>query len=52
MYDLGPGRSASWANMRVLLHQSIAQEHYHVLGEAEQSVANFDAFFEGFSRAN
>ncbi|MEM9576174.1 MAG: hypothetical protein AAF999_04070 [Pseudomonadota bacterium] len=51
MYRLRSARSADWARMRPVLHRSLAEEHHHILRDAEQSSPRFEVFFEGFARA-
>ncbi len=51
MYRLRSARSSDWGRMRPLLHRTIAEEHHHILRDAEKSSRQFDMFFEGFSRA-
>lgn len=51
MYQLGPARSGDWRQMRIILEQALPPEHRPILDGAAQSSAQFETFFEGFSRA-
>jgi hypothetical protein len=52
MYHLGEERSASWPEMRRLLTDALGDEGHSILEGAERSSLRFDAFFEGFARAD
>ena len=51
LYVLGPARSGNWSQMRVLLEDKLEEDQHLILRGAARSSAQFDAFFEGFSRA-
>ncbi|MCV3272350.1 DUF6902 family protein [Roseobacter sinensis] len=52
MFHLGPARSSDWGRMRQAMSDAIGAEGEDILTGAEQSSERFDAFFEGFSRAD
>lgn len=52
MYHLGPGRSADWSKMRHQFEHLLASDEQEILAGAAQSSDRFDAFFQGFSRAD
>ncbi|WP_299671149.1 hypothetical protein [uncultured Roseobacter sp.] len=52
MFHLGPARSSDWSEMRQAMSDAIGVDGEDILSEAEQSSDRFDAFFEGFSRAD
>jgi len=52
LFDLGPTRNADWAQMRGHVMPYLGPDGHQVLYQAEQSTDKFDAFFEGFARAN
>ena len=51
LYDLGPARSGNWSQMRGLLEGRLEEDQHLILRGAARSSTQFDAFFEGFSRA-
>jgi hypothetical protein len=52
MYHLGDERSTNWPAMRRLLTDALGDEAHSILEGAERSSPRFDAFFEGFARAD
>ncbi|GAA6187302.1 hypothetical protein [Litorivita sp. NS0012-18] len=50
MFRLDDRRSADWDAMRPLVTEGMNEEAQEVLGLAEQSCPDFDAFFAGFAR--
>ena len=51
MFNLGAARSADWRQMRAVLEAELGSDQQHILEGAAQSSAQFQAFFERFSRA-
>lgn len=52
LYDLGAQRSSDWSGMRGRVMPYLDQQSCEILQTAEASTTKFDAFFEGFARAN
>lgn len=50
LLQLEENRSSDWSQMRSLMEQSVDENGYHILQDAQKSSAEFEAFFEGFSR--
>lgn len=51
LFDLGPVRNADWAQMRGHVMPYLGPDGHQVLYQAEQSISDFDVFFQGFARA-
>ena len=52
LYDLGTARSGDWSGMRGHVVPYLDPACREILKRAEASTTRFDAFFEGFARAN
>ncbi|MFK7868002.1 MAG: hypothetical protein AB8B58_02055 [Roseobacter sp.] len=52
MFHLGRDRSTNWTRMRDVISNAIGQDASSILAFAERSSPRFDAFFEGFARAD
>ncbi|MEP3919935.1 hypothetical protein [Ascidiaceihabitans sp.] len=52
LFQMEGSRSADWHKMRPVLEQSVDENGYLILQSAAQSIDEFDAFFEGFSRVS
>ena len=52
LFELADRRSGDWQTMRPLVEQSLSEDGFDILSEAQASTANFDAFFAGFARTS
>lgn len=52
MFHLGPARSSDWSRMRQGMSDAVGVDGGAILHGAEKSSDRFDAFFEGFARAD
>ena len=50
MYQMREARSSDWHHMQGIIEQSVSPEGYEILRAAQDSSADFEMFFEGFSR--
>jgi len=52
MFDLEDAHSDDWASMRSTVTDTLAEDAYDILLEAEASTELFDEFFAGFARTS
>lgn len=50
LLQLNKARSSDWERMRPIVEQSVDARGCDILMQAQDSITDFDAFFEGFSR--